>query len=51
MADTKNLTNSNTTNVKVKCGKQIACQLFYLHSNTTNVEVKHIIKITAVEEI
>ena len=40
MADTKNLTNSNTTNVKVKHPVRNGCPMLDFYSNTTNVKVK-----------
>ena len=40
MADTRTLTNSNTTNVKVKQWKQHKQDNLKLDSNTTNVKVK-----------
>ena len=40
MADTKNLTNSNTTNVKVKHMASTTAVVIEKNSNTTNVKVK-----------
>ena len=40
MADTKNLTNSNTTNVKVKSYGTLMAEAYTEYSNTTNVKVK-----------
>ena len=40
MADTRNLTNSNTTNVKVKRVLELFQNKHHHHSNTTNVKVK-----------